>query len=453
MIDFTLKQIAEITGGEYYGPAEMLNTKINGITIDSRAVQPGCLFVPIVGERFDGHNFITSAVEKGAIASFTHNEGEWNCPVIRVGSTEEAFRAISGAYRARFDIPVIGVTGSVGKTTTKELIASVLSQRFDTLKNQGNLNNQTGVPLTLFRLTENHGAAVVEMGTNHFGEIGALADIVRPTIGVITNIGESHIEYLGSRDGILREKSDVFKNIGAEGRAIVNGDDDKLCTLRGKVNNLTTYGFGVENDIRAEDVMDKGLEGSEFTAVYGDKSLRLTVPAPGRHMIMNAMCAMAVGLALGMSQEEIAAGVAAYVPAAGRMDIIKGRSITLLSDAYNASPTSMKGSIDIACKAEGRSVLILGDMLELGDNAPEYHYQVGRHAAAAGADLLISIGELSREINRGAAEGGVETMHFANREELSKKLDYIILEGDTVLVKASHSMGLDNIAEYLKNNF
>ena len=453
MIDFTLKQIAEITGGEYYGPAEMLNTKINGITIDSRAVQPGCLFVPIVGERFDGHNFITSAVEKGAVASLTHKEGKWDCPVIRVGSTEAAFRAIAGAYRARFDIPVIGVTGSVGKTTTKELIASVLSQRFDTLKNQGNLNNQTGVPLTLFRLTENHGAAVVEMGTNHFGEIAALSDIVRPTIGVITNIGESHIEYLGSRDGILREKSDVFKNIGAEGRAIVNGDDDKLCTLRGKVNNLTTYGFGMENDIRAEDVVDKGLEGSEFTAVYGDKSLRLAVPAPGRHMIMNAMCAMAVGLALGMSQEEIAAGVAAYVPAAGRMDIIKGRSITLLSDAYNASPTSMKGSIDIACKAEGRSVLILGDMLELGDNAPEYHYQVGQHAAAAGADLLISVGELSREINRGAAEGGVETMHFANREELSKKLEDIILEGDTVLVKASHSMGLDNIAEYLKNNF
>jgi len=453
MIDFTLKQIAEITGGEYIGPAEMFNTKINGITIDSRAVQQGNLFVPIVGERFDGHNFITSAVEKGAVASLAHNEGEWNCPVVRVRSTEEAFRAIAGAYRARFDIPVIGVTGSVGKTTTKELIASVLSQRFDTLKNQGNLNNQTGVPLTLFRLMENHGAAVVEMGTNHHGEIAALADIVHPTIGVITNIGESHIEYLGSRDGILREKCDVFKNIGAEGRAIVNGDDDKLCTLRGKMDNLTTYGFGAENDIHAENVIDKGLEGSEFTAVYGDKALRLIVPAPGRHMIMNAMCAMAVGLALGMSEKEIAAGVAAYVPAAGRMDIIKGDRITILSDAYNASPTSMKGSIDIACKAEGRSVLILGDMLELGDNAPEYHYHVGRHAAQAGAELVISVGNLSREINRGAAEGGIKTMHFADREELREKLDDIINDGDTVLVKASHSMGLEKIAEYLKNNF
>ena len=453
MIDFTLKQIAEITGGEYIGPAEMLNTKINGITIDSRAVSEGCLFVPIVGERFDGHNFIPSAVEKGAVASLAHKEGEWSCPIIRVQATDEAFRAIAGAYRARFDIPVIGVTGSVGKTTTKELIASVLSQRFDTLKNQGNLNNQTGVPLTLFRLAENHGAAVVEMGTNHHGEIASLSDIVRPTIGVITNIGESHIEYLGSRDGILREKSNVFKNIGTDGKAIVNGDDDKLCTLRGKMHNLVTYGFSVENDIRAEDVVDKGLEGSEFTAVYGDKSLRLTVPAPGRHMIMNAMCAMAVGLALGMSEDEIAAGVAAYVPAAGRMDIIKGERITILSDAYNASPTSMKGSIDIACRAEGRSVLILGDMLELGDNAPQYHYQVGQHAARAGANLVISVGELSREINRGAAEGNVKTMHFANRDELTTKLSEIIHGGDTVLVKASHCMGLDNIAEYLKNNF
>ncbi len=453
MIDFTLKQLAEITGGEYIGPAEMLNTKINGITIDSRAVQPGCLFVPIVGERFDGHNFIASAVEKGAVASLAHKDGEWGCPVVRVQSTEAAFRAIAGAYRARFDIPVIGVTGSVGKTTSKELIASVLSRRFDTLKNQGNLNNQTGVPLTLFRLTESHGAAVVEMGTNHHGEIASLADIVRPTIGVITNIGESHIEYLGSRDGILREKSDVFKNIGSTGRAIVNGDDDKLCTLRGKIDNLITYGFGVENDIRAEDVEDRGLEGSVFTAVYGDKDLRLTVPAPGRHMIMNAMCAMAVGLVLGMTEEEIAKGVAAYVPAAGRMDIIKGERITVLSDAYNASPTSMKGSIDIACRAEGRSVLILGDMLELGDNAPDYHYQVGQHAAAAGADLVITVGELSREINRGAYEGRTATMHFANRDELTGELSKIIHSGDTVLVKASHSMGLDNIAEYLKNNF
>ena len=453
MIDFTLKQIAQITGGEYIGPADMLNTKINGITIDSRSLQPGELFVPIVGDRFDGHDFIPAAVEKGAAASLAHKGGEWNCPVIKVQSTDEAFRAMAGAYRARFDIPVIGVTGSVGKTTTKELIASVLSQRFDTLKNRGNLNNQTGVPLTLFRLTESHRAAVVEMGTNHHGEIAALSDIVRPTIGVITNIGESHIEYLGSRDGILREKCDVFKNIGEAGRAIVNGDDDKLCTLRGKMNNLTTYGFGAENDIRAENVEDKGLEGSEFTAVYGGGSIRLTVPAPGKHMVMNAMCAMAVGLAVGMTEEEIAAGVAAYVPASGRMDIIKAKSITILSDAYNASPTSMKGSIDIACKGEGRSVLILGDMLELGEDAPDYHYQVGRHAAAAGARMLISIGSLSREINRGALEGGVKTMHFDSREELLGKIHEIIQPGDTVLVKASHSMGLESIAEYLKNNF
>lgn len=452
-MDFTLKQIAEITGGKYIGPEELLDTAINAVTIDSRAVEPGCLFVPIVGERFDGHSFISAAVEKGAIAALAHRKGEWGCPIIEVDSTDDAFRAIAGAYRAGFDIPVIGITGSVGKTTTKELVSSVLSQRFDTLKNQGNLNNQTGVPITLLRLRENHGAAVVEMGTNHFGEIASLADIVRPTIGVITNIGESHIEYLGSRDGILREKCDIFKNIGTDGYAIVNGDDDKLRTLRGKLNHLITYGFDSENDIRACEVEDRGLEGSSFTAVYGGEALRLMVPAPGRHMIMNAMCAMAVGMALGMNGEEIAAGVAAYTPAAGRMDIIKCSSITVLSDAYNASPTSMKGSIDIACMAEGRKVLILGDMLELGNNGPDYHYQVGRHAAGKGADLLLSVGTLSREINRGAAEGGMETRHFADRESLLKELGSIIRSGDTVLVKASHSMGLDAVAEYLKNNF
>ncbi len=453
MIDFTLKQIADIVGGEYRGPEAMLEKRIAGITIDSRAVEPGSLFVPIVGERFDGHGFIPSAMEKGAIAALAHRDGEWACPIIMVDSTDKAFRSIAGAYRAEFDIPVVGITGSVGKTTTKELIASVLSQHFDTLKNQGNLNNQTGVPLTLLRLRKNHGAAVVEMGTNHFGEIASLADIVRPTIGVITNIGESHIEYLGSRDGILREKCDIFKNIGPDGYAVVNGDDDKLCTLRGKLSRLITYGFGPENDIHACDVVSSGLEGSEFTAVYNGGSLRLMVPGPGRHMIMNAMCAMAVGLILGMDGQEIARGVAAYTPAAGRMDITKCSGITLLSDAYNASPTSMKGSIDIACMASGRRVLILGDMLELGDNGPEYHYQVGRHAAEKGAELLVSVGELSREISRGAAEGGVETMHFANREALLAEIDHIIRSGDTVLVKASHSMGLDAVAEYLKNNF
>jgi len=450
---FTLKEAALAAAGEYIGDKTAENNAVLSVTIDSRKVEAGSLFVCIKGERFDGHDFAASAAQKGAAAVVAEKDIDCDVPVIKVTSTVDAFRRLAGAYRDKFDIPVVGITGSVGKTTTKEMVSAVLSQRFCTLKNEGNLNNQTGVPITLFRLEEKHEAAVVEMGTNHFGEIVEIASIAKPDIGIITNIGESHIENFGSRDGILKEKSDVLNYMKAGGHAIINGDDDKLCTLRGKYPLMTTYGFGTDNDVYACDLEEKGLEGTSFTVRFKGGSVRAFVPAPGRHMVMNALCAFCVGLALGMNKEEIVKGIAAYVPASGRMDIIKTKTLTLLSDAYNASPTSMKGSIDITAYAKGRRVLILGDMFELGANAPRYHREVGEHAGKSGAELVLSVGEMSKNICDGAREAGAKTLHFDSREELIDSLGDILKEGDTVLVKASHGMGLEAVSKYISENF
>ena len=453
MISFTLGEIAGITGGRYSGPKELLDRRIQDATIDSRTVRPGCLFVPIVGDRFDGHDFIPQAIDKGAIAVLAENEKSYTCPVIYVDSTIKALLAMAKAYRAIFDIPVVGITGSTGKTTTKELVANVLSQKFNTLKNERSFNNHTGVPLTLLRLNQEHRAAVIEMGTNTPGEIAALADIVRPTIGVITNIGEAHIEFFGTRDGILKEKSDIFKYIGESGRAIVNGDDDKLRTLRGKLKNVLTYGLNADNDIRGENVKDMGLEGMRFDIVYGGGRITATIPSPGIHMVMNSLCAAAVGLTLGIEPELIKQGIESYAPVEGRMQIIKTQRLTLLDDSFNANPTSMAAAINIACRASGRTVLILGDMLELGEKGAEYHRDMGKKTVECGADMMIGKGPLMKNACEETERAGIETMHFDTSEDIMRALDNCLRDGDTVLVKASHGTNLKDVAEYIKVNF
>lgn len=448
---FTLNEAVRAAGGKYTGVGA--EEPLTSVTIDSRAVQPGSLFVPIVGDRFDGHDFIGAALEKGAVAALCERAELCRENVIGVHSTLAAFRAIAGAYRDKFGIPFVGVTGSVGKTTTKELIHCVLSERYDTLKNEGNLNNQTGVPITLLRLEAHHTAAVVEMGTNHFGEIDALAAIVKPDVCVMTNIGESHIEHLGSREGILKAKCEMLAHRKPNARIIVNGDDDMLCTLKGKYENLITCGMTKDSDVYATDIADLGYEGSRFTAHFQEESVEITVPAPGKHMIMNALCAAAVGQALGVSLDEAARGIAGYVPASGRMTMVRAAKVTVLNDAYNASPTSVRGAIDIAAAATGRSVLILGDMLELGKNEMEYHRSVGEYAAHSGADLLLAVGPLSRATYEGAKAAGGNALHFEDNAALTAALDGLLRPGDTVLVKASHSMRLEEVAAYIAQNF
>lgn len=451
MKSFTLQDVLNAVKGTFAGDPALLNETVKSVSIDSRTIEQGALFVAIKGDRFDGHSFIPDVLGKGALAAISEQPMEGS--VILVKDTLEAYQDLAAYYRSLFEIPFVGITGSVGKTTTKELFSTVLSQHFNTHKNTGNLNNQTGVPQTLFRLEETHQAAVIEMGTNHFGEIDRLARMVRPDLCVMTNIGESHIEFLGSREGILKAKSEMFVHMKKGGSIIVNGDDPLLRTLIGKHDNLITYGLGDNCDFYATDLKEDGLAGTSFTAHHKGEELELYLPAPGKYMVQNALCAMAVGTVLGMSKDEIRKGIAAFSPTAGRMHVIRKDSLTIINDAYNANPTSMSASIETACKADGRTVLILGDMYELGSKELDYHRQMGECAAQNKADLLLCVGKLSFEMYMGATAKGCPAIYFGNKEVLLRELPELLEEGDTVLIKASHGMHLEEVAKWLEENY
>lgn len=418
------------------------------VTIDSRKAAPGYIYVAIKGERFDGHDFIPQSYENGALCVISDRPIDTDKPYIIVKDTLCALRDLAEFYRGLFDIPFVAVTGSVGKTTTKELIAGVLGVHFNVHKTQGNFNNQTGVPQTIFGLNELHTAAVVEMGTNHFGEIAALAKIVHPDICVFTNIGEAHIEYLGSRQGILKAKSEMIEFMRPDGIIIANGDDDMLITLKDKYDCVRTFGLGEHNDYRAKDIISHGLLGTEFTAVYPKGELKLAIHVPGRHMVYNALCALAVGDALGMNALELMRGINGYVSTSGRMDIREQGDYTVIADAYNASPTAMRSAIDVLKLAEGRKVAILGDMFELGENEAALHRQTGEYAKNAGIDLIICVGGLSKDTFEGAKGTGRE--YFETVDELISALPRLLKKGDSVLVKASHGMHLDRVIEAIK---
>ncbi len=453
MVSFTLKQALDAVGGRYFGDERTLDERVLGVTIDSRAVKPGFLYIPIKGERFDGHSFIPAARESGALCCLSENYPDPGKPTILVKSALAAFQALASFYRSLFDIPFVGITGSVGKTTTKELVAGVLMQKYNVLKNEGNLNNQTGVPITIMRLESFHEAAVIEMGTNHFGEIGSLSSIVRPKVCVLTNVGEAHLEHFGSKDGILKAKSEMFEYMEPGGTVIINGDDPLLATLLGCYPEAVTYGLGAHNRIRAKNITGMGLDGTRFTVVCGGAETELHVPSPGTHMVMNALAAFAAGRAMGVAKPLIQLGISSFEPSEGRMDMTETGGIRIINDAYNANPTSMKASICIAAKTPGRSVCVLGDMFELGENEAEYHKSVGKHAADEGAGLVLCVGNLARHIYEGAAEHGAKALYFPDKEALLAALPDIIKSGDTVLVKASHGMHLETVAEWLKDNY
>jgi UDP-N-acetylmuramoyl-tripeptide--D-alanyl-D-alanine ligase len=453
MVPFTLKQALDACGGRYFGDERKLGESILGVTIDSRAVAPGFLFIPIKGDKFDGHNFIAAARNAGAVCCLSENCPDSGKPTILVPSALDALQAIAAFYRSLFPIPVVGITGSVGKTTTKELIAGVLAQKYDILKNEGNLNNQTGVPITIFRLEPCHEAAVIEMGTNHFGEIRNLARIARPSVCVLTNIGEAHLEHLGSKEGILKAKSEMFEFMEPGGTVVIDGDDTLLATLLPRYPDAITYGFGRHNRVRAINAADMGLDGTRFTACHDGGETEIHVPSPGAHMVMNALAALAVGRAMGLGEEQIRRGISGFEPAAGRMHVVETGNIRIINDAYNANPTSMKASVSIAAKAPGRSVCILGDMFELGESEAEYHKDVGRHTAGEGAGLVLCVGKLAKSLYDGAVENGADARYFPDKESLTEALPSLLKRGDTVLVKASHGMHLETVADWLKENY
>lgn len=454
MKSMTLEHIAAACSGTYYGPSENLKTEVAGITIDSRKAESGWLFAATVGERVNGHSFIPSCYEKGAVCCLGEQP-----PVcedrsyIQVDSTFQALKDIAEYYRSTLEIPVVGITGSVGKTSTKEMIASVLGVKFNTLKTAGNFNNEVGLPLTVFNIREEHEAAVLEMGISDFGEMHRLSKVARPNICVITNIGLCHLEFLGDRDGVLRAKSEIFDFAAAGAKTIVNGDDDKLHTLKSREDlDCTLFGMDPSNDVYAKNIENLGLDGlkCDISTPAGEFSAHIHIP--GMHMVYNALAGTCVGLACGLTLEEIRAGIENAQTISGRNNIIHTKDYTIMDDCYNANPVSMKASLDVLSSALGRKVAILGDMGELGANEREMHFGVGEHAAKKQIDLLLCVGSLSEETVKGAlsVNPDMNAVLFETKEKLLEQLPELLNKGDSILIKASHFMQFDKIVKVLE---
>jgi len=489
-VQFTLQEICEVVGGTLYGTdlEDTKNLTINGVSTDSRADVTGRLFIPISGPNFDGHEYIEGAIGKGAISALTEQEiGGKSYPLIKVNSTRQALIDLASYDRQRFTGPVAAVTGSAGKTTTKDMIASVLSQKYKTLKTQGNLNNDIGLPLTLLAREPEHEAMILEMGMNHMGEISILSQIGCPDIAMITNIGDAHIENLGSRENILKAKSEIFEGLRPGGTAILNGDDPLLMSIpaiefeRRGVNII--YCCRKETDSRPEItsgewvhatlVIPKGMRGSSVSVAWnidgitewGTGNTQIEIPVPGSHMITNALMAFATGLKMGLTPHQIRDGISSFTPSGNRMAITEVNGLTIINDTYNASPSSMCATIDMLAETKavtGRNVCILGDMLELGEHSPSMHVGVGQHAAHMGIELLITIGTEANAIHRAFVELAdsllistgkkIAALHYPDKISFLQEWEkgqIKLRSGDTILVKASRGMALEEIVDII----
>lgn len=452
MKNLTLENIAAACGGQYIGAEEQRTALIKGAVTDSRQIQEGHLFIPVKGERVDGHDFIPRIFEQGALATLSEKPLQF-CPgpYILVDSSLQALKDIARCYRSQLTIPLVGITGSVGKTSTKEMIASVLSVKYNVLKTAGNFNNEIGLPLTILRIQEEHQAAVVEMGISEFGEMHRLAEIARPDVCVITNIGDCHLENLGDRDGVLRAKTEMFAHLNPGAAVWLNGDDEKLLTVsRAGESKPLFYGMD-SGDIYMDQIENMGLRGTRAMLHTPAGAIVVMIPIPGAHNLYNAMAAAGVGLRLGLTLEEIKKGLGAAKTIGGRSNLVEANGILVIDDCYNANPMSMKASVDVLKHAQGRTIAVLGDMGELGKHEKELHYQVGEYAARAGIDMILCVGTLSREMFRGAeaAGGTAQAFYYSAKEEMLPKLLHMIKAGDTVLVKASHFMNFSQIVEAL----
>ncbi len=445
---FTIEEIRLAVGGEYINKGE---GSITGVTIDSRNVERGMLFVPIVGERTDGHNYIDTAFEKGAAVCLSEKEIEASGCVIKVKSTAMAIGQIAKAYKMKYNLPTVGVTGSVGKTSTKDMIASVMSKLGACLKTAGNFNNELGLPLTVFGLWEEHKSCVLEMGMSAFSEIHHLVDIARPDVAVISNVGMSHIENLGSREGILKAKMEIADYFGENNLLIINADNDMLSTVtRDKKYRVLTFGIENDADYRAENIEDLGFSGSRFTAVTPNGRFDVKLSVLGRHNVYNALSAIAVGEHFGISREDIADALSSYDVTAMRLTVEKYGNVTLINDCYNASPDSIKASLNVLEKAEGRRVAVLGDVLELGEFAKEAHLDIGR-ACGGKADLVICAGNNAVYIKEAAEACGVRAEYYETTEAAAEAILALLAEGDTILVKASRGMHFEIICKEIED--
>ena len=456
MEPMTIQEIAAAVDGKWLNPRDDAPA-VTAVCTDSRKLTPGCLFLPWVGEKFDGHDFIGQALDAGAAGCLCARVPETPRDdkfYIQVADTRLALRALASAYRDKFDIPVVQVTGSVGKTTTKEMIAAVLGAKYRVLKTPENFNNDIGTPLTLLGLRPEHQAAVIETGMNHFGEIEYLGAMVRPDVAVISNIGDAHIEFLGSRQGILQAKCEIFTHLKEGGLAVLNGDDSLLDTVNIPFRTVRCGQSG-HCQARITEVADHGVEGITCTVETAKDVYHLSIPAPGVYMAYSASIAVAVGEELGLSHDEIVRGAASYEPAGSRMRVVRlpeGRII--LDDCYNANPQSVTAALEVLAKTEcDHRVAVLGDMGELGGLTEQAHYNMGALAAMLGIDFVVAIGEKAAKIADGTAQSGGEVLHFATKEEALGTLRRQLEPNTAMLVKASHAMHFGALVEALQREY
>lgn len=437
-----------------------LSDMVTSVSTDTRTIENGAVFFALKGET-DGHRFVESAVEKGAVCCVANKDSNLpeGLPIIYVEDTSKALLDLAGAYRRKMRVPIVAVTGSVGKTSTRSMIGCVLSQKYNTLVTDGNFNNEIGVPHTLFRLNKDHNMAVVEMGMSNFGELSRITAAVAPDIVVITNIGEAHMENLGSREGILKAKLEAIEGLSDGGTVILNGDDDMLWSVNGTLDFETLY-YGVENpknDISAVQIRTYA-DNSEFSFSYEGEVYNAKINVPGRHHVYNALAAVLVGIKYNVPMNSVIDGICEFVPVGMRQAAVKVGNYTLIKDCYNASPTSMKSGLEILKLSNDgdRKVACLGDMLELGTISEREHYSTGKLVAEYGADCLITVGKRAKLIADGARDAGMDEnciFTFDNNEDLCAELSGIIKEKDVILLKASRGMHLEEVSEYIEKNF
>ena len=450
MIPCSVQEVCQAVSGQLLQDGgEMLTS----VSTDSRQITPGDLFIPLVGERFDGHAYVTSALGAGAAGCLCAVEPSELLPgksYILVADTLLALKALASWYRGRFRLSVVQITGSAGKTTTKEMIASVLSQRLNVLKTEANYNNAIGTPRTLLGLAPEHQAAVIETGMNHFGEIRYLGQMVRPDAAVITNVGDAHIENLGgTRQGILQAKCEIFENLAPDGIAVLNGDDALLSTVS-LPQKIIRCGRGETYQVRVSDEVSHGIEGMTCRVTTARDTYDLEIPTPGAYMIYPAAMAVAIGEWLGLSREEICRGVAAYRPTGSRMHLIRGpEGRLIIDDCYNANPQAMAEALRLlAVTDRSRRVAVLGDMGELGELTESAHREMGRLVTELKLDGVIAIGPKAAAIAQ-TAQGNV--WHFLSIEEALPTLRAQYQADTALLVKASHAMEFYKIVEELQH--
>ena len=449
MTGCTVKELCAAVGGTLLQQSGAVVTQVS---TDSRSIPNRALFVPLVGERFDGHDYLDAALERGAAGCLTARKPASLLPdkfYIQVSDTLEALKALAAWYRAKFDIPMVQVTGSAGKTTTKEMIAAVLSQRFSTLKTQANFNNAIGTPLTLLNLSPEHQAAVIETGMNHFGEIRYLGEMVRPTVAVITNVGDAHIENLGgTRQGILQAKCEIFENLQPGGLAVLNGDDELLSGLTLPFETVLC-GRHERCDVRVTNVAEHGIEGVTCTVTTKREVYEVAIPSPGAYMIYPAAMAIAIGEHLGLTKAELLSGIAAYRPVGSRMHLVRcGGDRIIIDDCYNANPQAMAEALRILAQTEHpRRMAVLGDMGELGDLTEQAHRDMGALTRTLGLDTVVAVGPKAKAIQ----DANPDVLWFPTVAEALSAIRAAFTAGTAVLVKASHAMHFTDIVKDLES--